>query len=100
MTIDLTKYKTVISTIERGETVRINHDPCPSGVDTKRRLYITRVQADPRKVIAYCHNCQDDGGLLTKEYERFRNRHAYKTSSPSTPDCKEIIGAPTNIIYT
>lgn len=37
-----------------GQQVRINHDACPAGRDTKQRLFIKRAF---RKVLAYCHNC-------------------------------------------
>lgn len=35
--------------------VHINHDNCPAGRDTKRRLYIKN---DGTKYLVYCHNCQ------------------------------------------
>lgn len=37
-----------------GEQVHVNHDTCPAGVDTKRRLYIKN---DHNAVLAYCHHC-------------------------------------------
>ena len=37
-----------------GEQVNINHDNCPAGRDTRRRLYIKRTKD---AVLAYCHNC-------------------------------------------
>lgn len=37
------------------ETVRINHDDCPAGQDTRQRLYITRTVDNT--FLAYCHNC-------------------------------------------
>lgn len=42
-----------------GETIHVNHDSCPAGVDTRRRLYITRKMQDNGRVtdLAYCHNC-------------------------------------------
>ena len=52
-------------------TVRFNHDDCPAGVDTKRRLYITR--KEDYNVVAYCHNCSLGGcGGSTRKY-RTRN---------------------------
>lgn len=39
-----------------GATVRENHDSCPSGVDRRRRLYVTK-SPDNRKLRIYCHNC-------------------------------------------
>ena len=40
-------------------TERVNHDDCPAGVDTKRRLYVTRKEEG--NVVAYCHNCGNSG---------------------------------------
>ncbi len=40
-------------------TVRVNHDQCPAGQDTRRRLYVTR--KEDGNVIAYCHNCSNSG---------------------------------------
>lgn len=37
-----------------GEQVHVNHDNCPAGVDTKRRLYIKNTST---AVLAYCHHC-------------------------------------------
>ena len=39
--------------------VHINHDDCPAGVDTRRRLYITR--KDNGVILGYCHNCGSSG---------------------------------------
>lgn len=39
-----------------GEQVHVNHEGCPAGTDTKRRLYIKR-QADC--ILAYCHHCNE-----------------------------------------
>lgn len=38
-----------------GEQVRINHEQCPAGEDTRQRLFVKRKQDDA--VLAYCHNC-------------------------------------------
>lgn len=40
-------------------TVRVDHDDCPAGVDTRRRLYVTR--KEDGSIIAYCHNCGNSG---------------------------------------
>lgn len=37
-----------------GQQVRINHDNCSAGVDTKERLYVKRTND---AILAYCHNC-------------------------------------------
>lgn len=42
-----------------GQTIHVNHDTCPAGADTRRRLYITRKMTDSGGItdLAYCHNC-------------------------------------------
>lgn len=50
--------QTVLDELEVGETVRINHDDCEAGTDTRARLYLTRPVSKPDLVLAYCHNCQ------------------------------------------
>src|SRR5688572_12518334 len=51
-----------------GEQVHVNHDSCPAGTDTKKRLYIRRTN---EAILAYCHNC---GGHLVK-----RGRHKVRS---------------------
>lgn len=41
-----------------GHQVRTNHDNCPAGRDTRRRLYIKRTI---NGYVYYCHNCSDWG---------------------------------------
>ena len=41
-----------------GQQVHVNHVGCPSGEDTKRRLYIKRTD---RGLVAYCHHCAKSG---------------------------------------
>jgi hypothetical protein len=50
-----------------GEQVHINHDSCPAGVDTKRRLYIKNTA---NAVLAYCHHC--DGHYVKPKGKRRR----------------------------
>lgn len=40
-------------------TTRYNHEDCPAGMDTKRRLYVTK--KEDGSVLAYCHNCGRSG---------------------------------------
>ena len=47
-----------------GEQVHINHEDCPAGTDTKKRLYIKRTD---KGFVAYCHHCQGVGYKLDKE---------------------------------
>jgi hypothetical protein len=42
--------------ITPGTTVRRNHDDCPSGVDRRRRLYVSKTP-DNTKLKCFCHNC-------------------------------------------
>jgi hypothetical protein len=42
-----------------GDQVRVDHDACSAGADTKRRLYIKRLTDGT--VLAYCHNCGESG---------------------------------------
>lgn len=71
--IRMTAYAAVTNDLAPGETVRVNHDDCPAGVDSRRRLYLTRTLANPDALIGYCHNCQTSGyiGNGTK-YENYR----------------------------
>lgn len=48
-----------------GEQIHVNHDKCPAGLDTKRRLYIKRTE-DDRYILAYCHNCSLSGRYSIK----------------------------------
>jgi len=41
----------------QGEQVRINHEQCPAGEDTRRRMYVKRSDEELDTVVAYCHNC-------------------------------------------
>lgn len=50
-------------------TTHANHENCPAGTDTKRRLYVTR--KEDGCVVAYCHNCGCSGA--NKSTSRFRN---------------------------
>ncbi|QDP48799.1 MAG: hypothetical protein Unbinned5081contig1000_48 [Prokaryotic dsDNA virus sp.] len=43
----------------KGEQVHVNHEGCPAGIDTKRRLYVKRTEDG--KVLAYCHHCNGSG---------------------------------------
>ncbi len=52
---------------EVGDTLSINHEDCPAGADTRRRLYITRNSASPHRMAVYCHNCQEGGYVSTAQ---------------------------------
>jgi hypothetical protein len=46
---------------------RLNHDDCPAGVDTRRRLYST-VTPDGRKILLHCFNCGGSGVINLKPH--------------------------------
>lgn len=71
--IDLTAWISNIDGLDRGQTCRVNHEECPAGSDTRRRLYLTRPAGSPHIVLGYCHNCQDKGvytGASAKDHYR------------------------------
>ena len=90
MTIRLDPWQQEIDELQPGETIRVDHGThCTAGEETRRRLYITRVMADPDKVMGYCHNCADGGRWTDKEYTPYRDmRHAqfYKDRYPEYVD--------------
>lgn len=53
---------------------RINHSNCPSGEDTKERLYVKVV---PRGHIFHCFNCGGSGVLFPKEKKFLRTDELY-----------------------
>ena len=59
--------------ISPGQTIRVNHDECEAGADSRQRLYLTRTHADEARVIAYCHNCQQGGYWLDDEFRPYRD---------------------------
>lgn len=42
-----------------GEQIHVNHEDCPAGTDTKRRLYVKR--CEDGAVIAHCQHCSRSG---------------------------------------
>lgn len=70
--IDLQPYSSTFDDLEPGQTARVNHDDCSAGKDIRRRLYITRTMADSNLIIAYCHNCQDNGQWRTSKHTKYR----------------------------
>jgi hypothetical protein len=60
-------------------TVRHNHDHCPAGVDTKRRLYVTRKENG--SVVAYCHNCGNSGASIHRRTHFRRDIHSNSVAS-------------------
>lgn len=48
-----------------GTQLRFNHSDCPSGADTKQRLYVKAVDTG---WVCYCHHCGNHGFLRTTKY--------------------------------
>ncbi len=57
MKLDLNDYATLPSKV--GEQIHCNHHECPSGTDTKKRLYIKKVSATG--YVWFCHHCSGNG---------------------------------------
>ena len=58
------------NTLYTGQTMRINHEECPAGKDTRRRFYITR---KPDVLLGYCHNCQNSVTKYVAPTDRYRD---------------------------
>lgn len=95
--LDLSNYRTQCEDIEPGETIRINHTDCEAGEDTRRRLYITRPIADPTKVIAYCHNCQQGGADGSNKYSIYRERR-HASAAINLPPIDDNVVPPHNMV--
>ncbi len=68
-----------------GSQIHINHENCTAGKDTKKRLYIRRL--DNGNILAYCHNCSKSGHFV----EAFsRTRAASKRSYGSIRESESI----------
>jgi len=98
MGINLSLYKTIVTDLGVGETARVNHDECTAGVDSRRRLYITRPQANPDAVVAYCHNCQMGGYLKTGTHEGYRDRQHPNTSVPAAKIITDTVVPPKDMV--
>lgn len=82
--IDLTEYEDKFP--EVNDRIRVNHNNCPAGLDTKSRLEIKR--KDNGDVIAYCHHCSGWGikrdGVVRSIYKRPVSPANVMTSEPYT----------------
>ncbi len=53
-----------IDVLKSMEQVNINHDECSAGTDTKKRLYVKRVEDGRNNTyLFYCHHCGNRGSL-------------------------------------
>lgn len=75
--IDMSEYKAQIETFELDMQYRFNHKDCPSGHDTRKRLYIKKM--DNGAVLAYCHNCGNKGVLSPKGRQYTAHKSIEKT---------------------
>lgn len=65
-------------TLYTGQTMRINHEECPAGRDTRRRFYITR---KPDVLVGYCHNCQNSVTKYVAPADRYRDDRVHSSTS-------------------
>ena len=69
--------------LSENETIRINHDGCPAGTDTRRRLYITK---KPQVILGYCHNCQQSAARYIAAKDRFKPYHGRVSKEKTETD--------------
>lgn len=98
MGLNLTPYMTEVDDLEIGDTVRLNHDDCAAGTDSRRRLYITRPQANPETVVAYCHNCQQGGYHVTGQHSGFRRTRHENTPAKNIHKVQDTLSVPPNLL--
>lgn len=56
---------------EVGEQIHINHEGCSAGQDTKKRLYIKRID---NGILAFCHHCGKHGYYYDASITSFRHK--------------------------
>ena len=62
--IDFNDYTSEIKALQEGDQTHVNHLHCSAGQDTKKRLYLKRIEDG--KVLGYCHHCGAKGILKGK----------------------------------
>lgn len=82
------------------DQVHINHDECPAGVDSKRRLYIKRTSSNT--VVAFCHHCGGKGshteGMKPEDVKRLRAKLDGIKEEEAVPLAKgAVLELPTDI---
>jgi len=98
MGLNLSPYMTEVEELEIGDTIRLNHDDCMAGTDTRRRLYITRPVSNPTSVVAYCHNCQSGGYHITGQHTGFRRTRHEDTPAQNILKVQDHITVPPNLL--
>ncbi len=82
--IDLSEYADLFP--EEGHRVRVNHNDCPAGLDTRLRLEIKRKENGD--VICYCHHCSGWGieriGMVRSIHKRPVSPGIVTASTPYT----------------
>ena len=97
--LTLSPYRQACDDLAPGDTLRVNHDFCEAGEDTRRRLYLTRPSADPARIIGYCHNCQTGGSLSTGQHAKYRdNKHIQPVPTPITIQQSDMKPPPNLVI--
>lgn len=66
-----------------GNTVNINHEDCPAGNDTRRRLYVTITPEGT--LLGYCHNCGSKGWTRLPKTGTVTNIHAPRDIECNAP---------------
>lgn len=72
--------------------VHINHTGCEAGTDTKKRLYIKRLD-DGHTVLAYCHHCGKSGAIFK---DGFRSLEAIKKITKHTTSSATTYSVPSD----
>lgn len=72
--------------------VHVNHVDCEAGTDTKRRLYIRRLE-DGDTILAYCHHC-GKSGVTSKD--KFRSLETIKRLAVHTDSGPPIVALPSD----
>ncbi len=65
-----------------GDQIHINHEGCDSGEDTKKRLYLKRVE---NGILAFCHHCSEKGFVREKRGGERLSRWFDKTKAVVPP---------------
>jgi len=92
--ISLKDYNDLLEDMEIGETRRFNHLGCKAGTDSRRRLYVSRTDNSPGMLLAYCHNCGDDGARSYAGGLKFRFGGKVPVKKASQTESNKIVVPP------
>jgi hypothetical protein len=73
--------------------VRVNHDDCSAGLDTRKRLELTRTES--RTLLAFCHHCKAWG---VKRDDAIRSIHDRREPSLVTRDTTGTYELPKDLV--